>query len=129
MTENTPTYDVKFAALPVREIDLNFSTGAAGSMLESIVAYYDIMSARDRIAKNREHGRTFKERIQNAKQVTVSVIFCNGYSRLVQTILEVQRERKEAVKVNHEGTYNNNIQEYRDKKQQINELLTFLASK
>ena len=33
LTKNTPTYDVKFAAPPVREIDLHFGTGAAGSML------------------------------------------------------------------------------------------------
>ena len=39
LTENTPTYDVKFAAPPVREIDLNFGTSAAGSMIESIVAH------------------------------------------------------------------------------------------
>ena len=44
LTENTPTYDVKFSAPPVREINLNFGTGAAGSMLESIVAHSDIMS-------------------------------------------------------------------------------------
>ena len=59
LTKNTPTYDVKFAVLPVRKIDLNFGTGAANSILESIVAYLDIMSARDRIAKNHENGRTF----------------------------------------------------------------------
>ena len=67
LTENTPTYDVKFAAPPVRENDLNFGTKAAISMLESTVAHSDIMSAQDRIDKNREHGRTLKERIQNAK--------------------------------------------------------------
>ena len=33
LNENTPTYDVKFAALPVSEINLNFGTGAAGSMI------------------------------------------------------------------------------------------------
>ena len=33
LTKNTPTYDVKFDAPPVREIELNFGTGAAGSML------------------------------------------------------------------------------------------------
>ena len=33
LAKNTPTYDVKFAAPPVREIDLHFGTGAAGSML------------------------------------------------------------------------------------------------
>ena len=52
------------------------------------------MSAQDRIAKNHEHGRTFKERIQNSKRVTGVAIFRNGSSRLIQTILEVQRERK-----------------------------------
>ena len=57
------------------------------------------MSARDRIAKNCEHGRTFKERIQNAKLVSGGAIFRNGYPRLGQTILEVQRERKEAARV------------------------------
>ena len=41
----------------------------------------------------------------------------------------MQRERKEAARVNQEGTYKNNIQEYRYKKQQINELITSLASK
>ena len=33
LTKNTPAYDVKFSAPPEREIDLNFGTGAAGSML------------------------------------------------------------------------------------------------
>ena len=33
LTKNIPTYDVKFSALPVREIDLNFGTGAVSSML------------------------------------------------------------------------------------------------
>ena len=33
LTKNTPTYDVKFSAPPEIEIDLNFGTGAAGSML------------------------------------------------------------------------------------------------
>ena len=79
-------------------------------MLEYIFVHLDIMSAQDRIAKNREHERTSKERIQNSKRVTVSVIFCNGSSRLGQTILEVQRERKEATRVKQEGTYTNKTQ-------------------
>ena len=33
LTKNTPTYDVKFAALPIREINLNFGIDASGSML------------------------------------------------------------------------------------------------
>ena len=45
LTENTPTYDVKFAALPVREINLNYGTGTDGSILEFIVAYSAIMFA------------------------------------------------------------------------------------
>ena len=54
LTKNIPAYDVKFASPPVREIDLNFGTGAAGSMLESIVAHLDIMFAQDSISNNRE---------------------------------------------------------------------------
>ena len=46
LTKNTPTYDVKFSAPPVMEIDLNFGTGTAGSMLESIVAHSDIARPR-----------------------------------------------------------------------------------
>ena len=64
---NTPTYDVKFSALHVRQIDMNFSTGAAVSMLESIVAHLDIMSAQDIIVNNIVHGSTFKQHIQNDK--------------------------------------------------------------
>ena len=45
LNKNTPTYDIKFSAPPVREIDLNIGTGVASSMLESIVAHSDIMSA------------------------------------------------------------------------------------
>ena len=48
---------------------------------------------------------------------------------LGQTIPEVQRERKYATRVKQEGKYINNIQEYRNKKQQINELITLLALK
>ena len=33
LTQNTPTYDVKFSAPPVREVDLNFGTKAAGYIL------------------------------------------------------------------------------------------------
>ena len=110
LTKNTPTYDVKFAAPSVREIDLDFCTGTDGSMLECIVAHSDIMPPRDRIANNREHRRTFKELIQNSKQVTSSAIFRNGSSSLGQTILEVRHERKEAARVKREGEYKNNIQ-------------------
>ena len=39
-------------------------------MLEYIVAHSGSMSDQDRIANNREHGRTLKEHIQNGKQVT-----------------------------------------------------------
>ena len=46
LTKNTPTYDIKFSAPPVMEIDLNFGTGTAGSMLESIVAHSDIARPR-----------------------------------------------------------------------------------
>ena len=94
LTKNTPTYDVKFAVLPVRKIYLDFGIGATGSMLESIIAHSYIMYARDRIANNCEHGSTFKERIQTDKRETGGAIFRNGYSRLGQTIQEVQRERK-----------------------------------
>ena len=87
LTENTPTYDVKFATQPVRETDLNFCTGAAGSTLESMVAHLDIMSAQDRIAKNCEHRRTSKKHTQNSKRVTGGAIFRNSSSRLGQTIL------------------------------------------
>ena len=69
-------------------------------MLEYIVAHSGSMSDQDRIANNREHGRTLKEHIQNAKGVTGGAIFRNGSSRLGQTILEVQRERKESARVN-----------------------------
>ena len=79
LIKNTPTYDVKFSALPVREIDLDFDTVAVGSMMRSIFASLDIMSAQDRINNNCDKGRTFKERIQYDKRVTVGVIFCNGY--------------------------------------------------
>ena len=101
----------------------------ASSVLESIVAHSDIMSAWDSIAKNSENRGTFKERIQNAKQVACVAIFRNGSSKLGQTILEVQRERKDAARVKWEGAYKNNIKYYRDKKQQINKLLTLLTSK
>ena len=83
LTKNTPTYGVKFAAPPVREINLNFGTGAAESMLESTIAHSNIMCTQDRIANNYEHRRTFKEHIQNFKQVTGGAIFSKGYSRLV----------------------------------------------
>ena len=81
-----------------------FGTGAAGSMLEFIVAHLDIMSSQNKIAKNYEYRRTFKERIQNSKLVTGGAIFRNGSSRMGQTILEVQHERKEASWVKREGT-------------------------
>ena len=48
---------------------------------------------------------------------TGGAILRNGSSRLGQTILEVQHERKEAARVNLEGTYKKNIQEYRDNNQ------------
>ena len=118
-----------FFALPVKKTNLDFGTDVAGYMIESIVAHSYIMSARDRISKNREHGRTFKERIQNYKWVAGGAIFPNVSSRLVQNILEVKFEIKEDARVKREGTYKNKIQEYRGKKQQINELLTLLASK
>ena len=60
LTKNISTYDVKFSALSVREIYLNFGTGAAGSLLESIVANLDIISDQDRIAKHCEHGSNLK---------------------------------------------------------------------
>ena len=44
LTKNTPTYDAKFFALPVTVIEFNSGTGAAGSMLEYIVAHSDIIS-------------------------------------------------------------------------------------
>ena len=78
-------------------------------MLEPITEHLDIISAQDSIIKNCEHRRTFKERIQNAKLVTGGEIFRNGYSRLGQNILEVQRERKEASQVKQEGEYKKNI--------------------
>ena len=129
LTKNTPTYDVKFSASPVREINLNFGTDAAISILEYIVTHLDIMSARDRIAKNLEHGRTFKEHTQNAKRVTGGAIFRNSYSSMFKTILGVQHEIKDAEHLKREGAYKNNTQEYMDKKQYINEILTLLASK
>ena len=110
MTENKPTYDVKFSAPPIREINLNFGTGAAGSVLESIVAHSYIMSAQYRIDKNHKHRRTSKEHIQNYKKVTGGAIFRNVSSRLGQTILEVQCERKETAWVKQEGTYKKDIQ-------------------
>ena len=45
LNKNTPTYDVKFADSPVRVIELNFGTRAANSMLKSIDAHLDIISA------------------------------------------------------------------------------------
>ena len=86
LTNKTPTYDVKFAALPVRETDLNFGTGTAGSMLQSIFAHLDIISTRDRIVKDCKHRITLEELIQNTKQVTGAEIFHDGSSRLGQTI-------------------------------------------
>ena len=77
LTKNTPTYDVKFSATPVREIELNFFTHVAGSMLESIFAHSYIISTRDRTANNLEHGRTFKECIQNDRRVTGGSILHN----------------------------------------------------
>ena len=68
-------------------------------MLESIVTHSGIMPTQYRIATNCEHGRTFKERIQNAKRVTDGAIFRNSSSRPGQIILEVQCERKEHTKV------------------------------
>ena len=79
------------------------------------------MSARDRITKNCEHGRTSKECIQNTKRFTGGAIFRNGSSRLGQNILQVQREIKEAAWDKREGKHKNNIQDYRDNNKQINE--------
>ena len=64
-----------FLPRPEEKINLNLGTGAAGYMLESIVAHLDIISARDRTSKNCEHGRTLKEHIQNGKQVTGVNVF------------------------------------------------------
>ena len=74
--------DENVFAMSVGEIDLDFGTSKSGSMLESIGVHLGIISARDRIAKNCKHGRTFKERIQNAKQVTGGIIFRNSSSGL-----------------------------------------------
>ena len=85
------------------------------------------MSVQDRIDKNYENGRNFKEHIQNTKRDTGGEIFLNSPSRLGKTILYVQRERKEDARVKREGTYKKDILEYREKKQQIKEILTVLA--
>ena len=43
LAKNTPTYYINFSDPHVGKIDLNFGTGAAGYMLESIIAHSDIM--------------------------------------------------------------------------------------
>ena len=98
-------------------------------MIESIVAHLGIMSTHNRIANNSEHIMTFKERIQDAKRFTGGAILRNSYFSLGQTILELQHERNEDARVKREGTYKKNIQEYRDRKQNINKLLTSIESK
>ena len=45
LSKNTPTFDVKFAAPPLREIDLNFGPSVAGHMIESIITHLNDISA------------------------------------------------------------------------------------
>ena len=71
----------------------NFSHGAAGSVICSIISHDQLMLARERIRQEQDIGKGYNERIRESKVLTGGVISNNGCNRLGSSALELVIER------------------------------------
>ena len=70
-----PTLDEKYLPIKpgMKEEKLNFATGTAMKCLDAIVQHNDIMEARARNKEQQDEGKSLKEKLQEAKRITVGM--------------------------------------------------------
>ena len=92
----SPTFDAKFISEPIPEEKKkgNYSTGVAAWCLDNIVQQHDLHAARGRIKKNREVGKSLKEKLVESKGITAGRLFKAGSCRIGKTIFDIQKENR-----------------------------------
>ena len=89
-----PTFNPDLAKIDYDESKKipNFGNGAAAWCLDNIVSQQDLMEARSRIRKNRDDGRSLKEKLVESKKITAGTLFKSGSCRIGKTVFDVQKE-------------------------------------
>jgi len=79
---------------------LNFSSGQAAFCLTNIVQQKDLFKARENIKKEKDCGKTVREKLEESKRITAGILFKSGSSRLGKTVYDIcQKQVDERVKM------------------------------
>ena len=70
------------------------TSGVAAWFLDNIVQQHDLHAARGRIKKNREVGKSLKEKLVESKGITAGRLFKAGSCRIGKTIFDIQKENR-----------------------------------
>ena len=88
-----PSMDHKFFKRDTPMPLLNYNTGNAAFCIDSLLQHDQLMTARQRIKKEQENGKSVREKIAASKRVTAGMLVKSGSHRLGQTVFDVVKER------------------------------------
>ena len=96
---DSSSYDSTFLDDQHMTEKLNFKTGTAAYVLDTLVRETDKLNARNRINNSRMEGTAIHERIMGLKKATAGKIFSNGTCRLGESVFQrVMRGKLEKAK-------------------------------
>ena len=83
------------SSFPPEDMQVNFSCGEAARCLDSLVAFQDLQSARERINKNRDKGKMRQELVDGAKRLSAGNLFLAGVCEVGKEVQERMRNNAE----------------------------------
>ena len=86
---------VQPSSFPPEDMQVNFSCGEAARCLDSLVAFQDLQSARERINKNRDKGKMRQELVDGAKRLSAGNLFLAGVCEVGKEVQERMRNNAE----------------------------------
>ena len=88
-----PLMDPKFLKQDTPMPLLNYNTGNAAFCIDALLQHDQLMTARQRIKKEQENGKSVQDKIAASKRVTAGMLVKSGSHRLGQTVFDVVKER------------------------------------
>ena len=93
VTETIPKYDTQYVKHVNSNIRLNFSKGTGELCLNAIIQDDQLQQARENIAKQKDDGKTLKERLSVYSKLTAVNLFLSRDNRIGQECFQYRRKK------------------------------------
>ena len=104
LTAESPTFDPAFLKMTTYDKSWNYTNGVSAFCVDALVSHQQLMQSRERAKKERDNGKTTREKLEVGKRVTASVLFHAKTARLGMDVFDIQ-----------DANYNDKIAEEKEK--------------